>query len=92
MINYMEVEINSNVDIEIINCIKTILTTIKGSVPFDRDFGIDVGVLDQNINVAKGMYMIDVVNQIKKYEPRVSVKKVQFKVEGAKLIPRVVII
>ena len=34
---------------EVIQNIKTILNTIKGTVPLDRDFGIDKSVIDSPI-------------------------------------------
>jgi len=64
---------------EIIQNIKTICTTWRGSVPLDRDFGIDSSILDSPSNTIIAQMSIDVIEQIRKYEPRVDVVDISFK-------------
>ncbi|MDP5277136.1 GPW/gp25 family protein [Chengkuizengella axinellae] len=74
---------------EIIQNIQTILTTIKGTVPLDRGFGLDITSLDGPIQIVKAKLTHEIVNAIQEYEPRVNVESVQFhenRLEG-KLIP-----
>ena len=63
---------------EIIQNVKTILTTIKGSVPLDRDFGTDKKILDLPISIAKAKISAAIVKAVHKFEPRVKVKKIIF--------------
>ena len=60
---------------EIVQNVKIILTTIKGSVPLDRDFGIDPGFIDAPIRTARALFASKMVAAVKKYEPRVEVVK-----------------
>ena len=47
-----------NVLIEIIQNIKTILTTLQGTVPLDRDFGIDGTLIDKVVNTKQDVIKI----------------------------------
>ena len=77
---------------EVIQNVKTIITTPAGTVPFDRDLGIDWGLLDLPIREAKAKLTVEYIEKIKKYEPRASVKSVSFAAnESGQLIPKVVI-
>lgn len=61
--------------LEILQNVRTILSTVKFSVPLDRDFGIDASLLDKPILEAKAKISSEIILAIKKYEPRV--KKVE---------------
>lgn len=63
---------------EVLQNVKTILTTRKGTVPFDRNFGLDWRFVDQPMAVAQAMLSGDVIQQIGKYEPRAFVIRVGF--------------
>lgn len=63
---------------EILQNVRTILSTIKGSVPLDRDFGVDASYLDRPINVAKAMLSSEIIKAIRNYEPRVTITAVDF--------------
>lgn len=81
---------------DVSECLKNLYTTPKGTVPFDRDFGLDWSVLDLPLNIAKGRYSLEVIEATRKYEWRVLVEEVRFEnslkvaLEG-KLIPKVVL-
>lgn len=95
MINASEVVIDFSAggNSEILQNIQVILTTPAGTVPFDRDFGIDMSVLDSPIGVAKAKLTVEYIKKIKKYEPRAEVKKVSFTHDAISgfLVPKVVI-
>lgn len=76
--------------LEILQNVRTILSTPKFSVPLDRDFGIDISLLDKPIPVAKAKLSSEIILVIKKYEPRVKVTKITFEgdIDG-KLKPKV---
>lgn len=77
---------------EILQNVKTILGTVKGTVPLDRDFGIDGELLDQPVPVAEAKLTGKIVSALKKYEPRVEVLQVKFKGDdGGRLMPVVTV-
>lgn len=59
-----------NEQLEVIQNVKTILTTIQGTVPLDRDFGIDSEVIDKPVNVIRPLIVKEVKEKLAKYEPR----------------------
>lgn len=61
---------------EILQNIRTILSTPVGSVPLDRDFGVDMSFIDRPLPKAQAEIASGIVNAIKTYEPRVSVKSI----------------
>ncbi len=63
---------------EIAQNVRTILTTPKFSVPLDRDFGVDATIIDKPIPVAQAKMSAEIFNALKKYEPRVSIKKISW--------------
>lgn len=95
MINASDVKIDFSAggNQEIIQNIKMILTTPAGTVPFDRDFGIDLGILDSPIALAKSRLTVEYVKKVKKYESRAKVEKISFDNDALNgyLVPKVVI-
>ena len=80
-----------NEKIEILQNIKTILTTIKGTVPLDRDFGIDGTLIDKPLTVAKPLIVKDIKEKIEQYEPRAKFVSISWSgndIDG-KLIPSI---
>lgn len=64
-------------DIEL--CLKCLYGTRKGSMPMDRDFGIDyVGITDLPMELAQNQLALNIIEQTEKYEPRVAVTEVTF--------------
>ncbi|MCP4020939.1 MAG: hypothetical protein GY729_03780, partial [Desulfobacteraceae bacterium] len=63
---------------EIIQNIKTIIATIKGTVPLDRTFGITGDFIDKPLPVAQAMFSGEIVEEVQKQESRVTVKNVSF--------------
>jgi phage baseplate assembly protein W len=97
MIDTTKINLSLNDDLEeyqeVIRNVKTILTTPKGTVAFDREFGIDWSILDQPMARAKGLLTAEYVKQVRKYEPRVKVTEVLFEKpnQDGVLIPKVVL-
>lgn len=76
--------------LEILQNVRTILSTVKLSVPLDRDFGIDASLLDKPILEAKAKISSEIILAIKKYEPRVKVEEITFSGDmDGKLQPKV---
>lgn len=63
---------------EILQNVRTILTTMKGSVPLDRDFGLDGSVLDRPVNALRTVLTTNIIEVVEQYEPRVKVTQVSF--------------
>lgn len=78
---------------EILRNIRIILTTPVGTVPFDRDFGLDWSILDNPLPQAKGLLATEYVSKIRKYEPRAKVSEITFEYRESDgiLVPKVVI-
>ena len=64
---------------EILQNVRTILSTIKGSVTFDRDFGLSITYLDSPMPEAMAAFTGEIVEEVEKQEPRISVASVTFK-------------
>jgi phage baseplate assembly protein W len=87
-----EIDIGAQGAREIIQNVKTILSTWRGEVFLDRDFGIDPAIIDAPASVAQARMIADVTLQIEKQEPRFRVTGVELNQSDAsdgKFIPRV---
>ena len=63
---------------EILQNVRTIITTTQYSVPLDRDFGINADMLDLPMNVAQARLQSEIITAIKKYEKRVEITSISF--------------
>lgn len=71
---------------EIIQNVRIILSTIRGSVFLDRDFGLNPDFIDLPQMQAAFKYREEIINQIERYEPRVTVLEINFKTDQNNLI------
>lgn len=67
---------------EVIQNVKTIITTLQGSVPLDRDFGIDSTVIDKPVNVIRPLLVKEIKEKIEQYEPRAKLVSINWDGEG----------
>lgn len=75
---------------EILQNLRTIITTTKYSVPLDRDFGFNAEMLDKPVNAAQAQLQSEIIMAIKLYEPRVTVTSISFTgTDDGQLIPKV---
>ena len=74
-----EIIINAKGLVGLAQEVRTVMTTRKGSVPLDRDFGVDFTVIDEPVNSVKPIYVGEVAAQIERYVPRVEVLSITFK-------------
>ena len=63
---------------EILQNVRTILTTRLGSVPLERDFGLSWEHIDQPINVARALMKAEIIEAVERFEPRAIVEAVTF--------------
>ena len=68
----------SNVIEEVVQNVRTICTTPKYSVPMDRLFGVNAVMVDRPTPKAMAEIQAELIQAIRKYEPRCKVKKVMF--------------
>jgi phage baseplate assembly protein W len=81
---------------EVAQNVRMILSTPKGSVPLDREFGLDYSVVDRPMPVARALMEVDIVTQVGRYEPRAKVLRVAWLEDTAaamdgRALPRVII-
>lgn len=63
---------------EVIQNVRTIITTRKGTVPLDREFGIDFSLLDSPFPSARAKLQSEIFQQVKKYESRATIAEISF--------------
>lgn len=63
---------------EVIQNVKTILNTVKGTVPLDREFGIDKSVVDSPVGGIQARLSAEIIESVRKYEPRAAVTRVKY--------------
>lgn len=69
-----------------------LLSTPVGSMPLDREFGINTDFIDAPPEAAKSLYTAEVVEKIQRFIPAVRVREITWEPSGAgKLSPKVVI-
>lgn len=69
-----------------------LLATREGTMPLDRDFGLDMSFLDLPPETAKSLLTAEVTKKVAQYLPSCRVKEVTFEPgEAGTLKPRVVI-
>lgn len=64
--------------------VRTVITTRKGSVALDRDFGVDWEVIDSPVGSVLPTLIADVAVQIGRYVPRVEVLSVSYEPEDVR--------
>ena len=76
------IEIGATGLTEIMQNVRTILSTAKGSVPLDREFGLDSAMVDEPESILRARRVADIVSAIETYEPRVMVTHVDWRGDG----------
>lgn len=95
IVDGVQIEINGVYERELRNDIlekcEFLLTMIKGTVPMNRDIGIDPGIISQPAYIAQQMYTMSAIELIEKYETRAVVEEVQFEMSGGtgNMVPKV---
>ena len=62
---------------EILQNVQMIVSTVKGTVPLDREFGISVGILDAPMN-RQTRLIGEIAEAIEKFEPRARLRRIEF--------------
>lgn len=65
-------------NLSVLQNIALILKTKRGTVPLDRDFGLEMQFIDKPIDIAETIAYTEVTEAVEEYEPRASVTDVSF--------------
>lgn len=78
---------------EILRNVRMIITTLAGTVPFDREFGINPNIFDQPLEHTKNLLTVEYIEKVRRYEPRAKIKQVTFEYDtlNGAIYPKVVI-
>ncbi len=68
----------ASLEMEVLQNVRTILTTLKGSVPMDREFGVDGDIVDLPSAMAQAKMTSEIVAAVHRYEPRARVERVLY--------------
>lgn len=63
---------------EIAQNVRMILTTMKKTVPMDREFGVDGELIDLPVAAAQARMTAEIVDTVHRYEPRARVVSVGY--------------
>ncbi len=74
---------------EIKKNLETLFSIKAGSVPSDREFGINWACLDQPKEIAENQFILEVHKKVKMYEPRVKIIKIDFTYKDGRLEPSI---
>lgn len=79
---------------EILNKATFLLSCIKGTIPMNREIGMDPDIMSKPAYIARNLYTISAIELIDKFEPRASVEEVLFMASGdaENIIPKVVLV
>lgn len=69
---------------EVVQNIRNIFSQAKYQIPYQRNMGFDEDIIDQTAGRAVMMFQIDMIKQVKQYEPRAIIKS--FKWQDGNLV------
>ncbi|GHV50450.1 hypothetical protein FACS1894216_02680 [Synergistales bacterium] len=69
----------SSVTEEVLQNVRTLIMTMKYSVPLDRELGIDASYIDRPAPDAMARLRVQIAETITRYEPRAKVRVIEFK-------------
>ena len=67
---------------EILQNVRYICSTIKGSVPLDRELGVSSGLVDLPVSTVRAMVSAEYIDAVRRFEPRAEVVSVKFRDKG----------
>ncbi len=77
---------------EILDKVIFLLTCIKGTIPMNREIGLDPDIISSPPYIARNLYTISAIELFDKFEPRASVEEISFESNGIEnIIPKVVL-
>lgn len=88
----LECTFADNIPADIDRQVALLLSTVEGSMPLAREFGINMDFVDMPIETAKSLYTAEVTKKIPKFIPCIRVHEVKWAWDyNGKLTPKVVL-
>lgn len=89
----MDGDFESSLRDEIMERCMFLLSLVGGTIPMNRDLGMDPDITSCPPHIAQQRYTISAIELIDEYEPRVCVEEVQFETSGEDgyITPKVVL-
>lgn len=96
VIDGVKIELNSVQDLElrqeILDKVMFLLSCVKGTIPMNRNVGLDPDVISAPAWQAQNLYTISAIELIDEFEPRATVEEIVFdESSDGNLIPKVVL-
>lgn len=63
---------------DIKRCLETLYQTAEGTCPLDREFGLNTDFVGLPIDVAKNLFAVEITDKTDRYEPRATIKTINF--------------
>lgn len=77
---------------EVLQNVRTLLATTKFTAPLDRGLGLKTSLIDRPLPRAKALLGAEIIQAVRRYEPRAKVEKVTFSGDAeGRLIPRALV-
>lgn len=77
---------------ELLDKVFFLLSCIKGTIPMNRNIGLDPSIISQPDTIARNLYTVSAIELIEEFEDRLSVEEVQFESgDSGNMIPKVVL-
>ena len=77
---------------ELLDKVFFLLSCIKGTIPMNRNIGLDPNIISQPDTRARHLYTVSAIELIEEFEDRLSVEEVQFESgDSGNMIPKVVL-
>ncbi len=91
MIEIGKLAVTGNIGSQILHRISRLLSTEKGTVPFDRKFGVDFSAVENVHDAVSGQLMVEYCRSMLQYFPDYKITDISFRTDGGKVMPTVVI-
>lgn len=75
---------------EVLQNVRTIISTIRYEIPLDRGFGINGDVIDMPMQQAQAKLTQEIFRAVRQYEPRAIIESISFTSDASgKMVPKV---
>lgn len=77
---------------EVLQNVRTLMATAKFTAPLDRALGLKTSLVDRPLPQAKALLGAEIIQAVRRYEPRAKVEKVTFSGDAeGRLIPKALV-
>lgn len=96
-IDGVKVVMNSEYEIalrqEILEKVLFLLSCVKGTIPYNREIGLDPDIISVPPYIAQNLYTVSAIDLIEQFEPRASVEEIIFEIaaDSGNFYPKVVL-